>query len=119
LKRPECIDLFLFIKNISFLRGIKSIDNIHHHGLAGAVGSDYRMDRAFSDFQIDTGQGAYLTEKHMDIIKFQDKILFFGITWRGQYTSPYISYSEYHSLFLGRSYIIIFFNQGENIPVSI
>ena len=79
LKRPECVDFLLFIKNISSLGRIKSVNDIHHHCLAGAVRTDYRMDLAFSDFQIDTGQGTYFPEKHVDIMKFKEDILFISI----------------------------------------
>jgi hypothetical protein len=77
-KRPECVDLSLFIEDIPFLRGIKSVNNIHHYRLAGAVGADDRMNLAFSDFQANAGQSTNLSEKHMDILKLHQNVLFFG-----------------------------------------
>ena len=77
LKRLELVDFFLFVIDIPRLRGIKAVDDIHHHRFTGAVGPDNRMYLTFSYFQVHAGKGTYLAKKHMDILKFQQDVIFF------------------------------------------
>ena len=81
----EAIDILFSVINISFLWSVKAVDTVHHHCLTSPVGPDDRMNLSFSDFQADIGQGKNFSETHMNILYFQEDVLFFKLIRFSQY----------------------------------
>ena len=50
----QVIDFTALEENRSFLRVVKTVDTIHHHGLAGPIGSDDGVYLSFADLQADS-----------------------------------------------------------------
>jgi hypothetical protein len=70
------VDSLTFKYNIALLRAVKTIDAVHHHGFAGSVGSNNRMDFTFSNLQADAGQGFDFSKGHMNVLQIKQNIPF-------------------------------------------
>ncbi len=68
---PEFVDLLSLKVDASLLGLVQAVDAVHHHGLAGPVGTDDRVDLALLHLQADAGQGGHLAEVHVDVFELQ------------------------------------------------